>query len=92
MKYTLHQLEIFRKGYSLNRFILGKRIVGNDYPPLIIAEIGINHNGSLDKAICKDVRLQKIRSCALANAASGWVAAFINRRNTCIRELTKYRK
>ena len=35
----------------MNRFILGKRIVGNDYPPLIIAEIGINHNGSLDKVI-----------------------------------------
>ena len=35
----------------MNKFILGKRIVGNDYPPLIIAEIGINHNGSLDKAI-----------------------------------------
>jgi N-acetylneuraminate synthase len=35
----------------LNNFKLGNRIVGKDYPPLIIAEIGINHNGSLDKAI-----------------------------------------
>ena len=35
----------------MNNFKLGNRIVGKDYPPLIIAEIGINHNGSLDKAI-----------------------------------------
>ena len=27
------------------------RLVGEDYPPLVIAEIGINHNGSLTKAI-----------------------------------------
>jgi len=27
------------------------RGVGEDYPPLIIPEIGINHEGSLDKAI-----------------------------------------
>jgi sialic acid synthase SpsE len=26
------------------------RLVGNDYPPLVIAEIGINHNGSLKTA------------------------------------------
>lgn len=31
--------------------IIGKRIVGEKYDPLIIAEIGINHNGSLDQAI-----------------------------------------
>ncbi len=29
---------------------IGKRKIGHDYPPLIIAEIGINHNGSLEKA------------------------------------------
>ena len=33
------------------RFKIGKRIVGSNYPPLIISEIGINHNGSLDFAI-----------------------------------------
>jgi len=26
------------------------RLVGEEYDPLVIAEIGINHNGNLDKA------------------------------------------
>ena len=30
---------------------IGKRIVGKDKEPLIVSEIGINHNGSLDLAI-----------------------------------------
>jgi N-acetylneuraminate synthase len=33
-------------------FMLGKRPVGDEYPPLVVAEIGINHGGSLDLAIC----------------------------------------
>ena len=33
------------------KFKIGKRVVGEKYDPLIIAEIGINHNGSLDQAI-----------------------------------------
>jgi len=32
-------------------FMLGSRPVGEDFPPLVIAEIGINHEGSLDVAI-----------------------------------------
>ncbi len=32
------------------RFRLGDRLVGGDAPPLVIAEIGINHGGSLDVA------------------------------------------
>ena len=32
------------------KFKIGKRLIGNNYPPLIIAELGINHNGSLKKA------------------------------------------
>lgn len=32
---------------------IGGRLVGPDYPPLVIAEIGINHNGSL--AIAKEM-------------------------------------
>jgi len=30
---------------------LGHRAVGQDHPPLVIAEIGINHEGNFDKAI-----------------------------------------
>ena len=34
-----------------NTFIIGKRKIGENYKPLIIAEIGINHSGSIEKAI-----------------------------------------
>ncbi len=30
---------------------IANRIIGDDYPPVVIAEIGINHGGSLDVAI-----------------------------------------
>ena len=32
-------------------FKIEDRFVGEEYPPLIIPEIGINHNGSLKKAL-----------------------------------------
>ncbi|MDH4233698.1 MAG: N-acetylneuraminate synthase family protein [Gallionella sp.] len=32
-------------------FKIGNRWIGDDYPPVVIAEIGINHEGSLDVAI-----------------------------------------
>jgi N-acetylneuraminate synthase len=32
-------------------FQIGNRWIGEDYPPVVIAEIGINHDGSLDVAI-----------------------------------------
>lgn len=35
---------------SSNVINIGGRLVGPDYPPLVIAEIGINHNGSLEIA------------------------------------------
>ncbi len=35
----------------LNKFKIKNREIGDNFFPLIIAEIGINHNGSLDKAI-----------------------------------------
>ncbi|PLT35481.1 N-acetylneuraminate synthase family protein [Bacillus sp. V5-8f] len=34
----------------MNQFNIGKRTVGEEYPPLVIAEIGINHGGSLKVA------------------------------------------
>ncbi|MBI2640910.1 MAG: N-acetylneuraminate synthase family protein [Candidatus Sungbacteria bacterium] len=36
----------------MNPYIqIGKRKIGQDYPPLVIAEIGINHEGSMKKAM-----------------------------------------
>lgn len=35
----------------MNEFKLGDRMVGYKHPPLVIAEIGINHNGSIENAI-----------------------------------------
>ena len=32
-------------------FKIGNRMIGMEYPPLVIAEIGINHEGSFEKAI-----------------------------------------
>ncbi|MDD3288246.1 MAG: N-acetylneuraminate synthase family protein [Alphaproteobacteria bacterium] len=34
-----------------NAFKIGNRWIGEDHPPVVIAEIGINHEGSLDAAI-----------------------------------------
>ena len=36
---------------TMPKFQIHGRQVGNGHPPLVIAEIGINHEGSLDKAI-----------------------------------------
>jgi N-acetylneuraminate synthase len=54
--------------YMGNHIDIAGRLVGNDYPPLVIAEIGINHEGSFDKAVrmvedahragCECVKLQ----------------------------------
>ena len=35
----------------MNTFFIGRRPIGPQHPPLIIAEIGINHGGDLDVAI-----------------------------------------
>jgi N-acetylneuraminate synthase len=35
----------------MNSFSIAGRVVGPEYPPLVIAEIGINHEGSLETAI-----------------------------------------
>lgn len=34
----------------MKEFMIGNRKIGPDYPPLVIAEIGINHEGSLEVA------------------------------------------
>ena len=35
----------------MKKFKIGKIIIDNSTPPVVIAEIGINHNGNLDRAI-----------------------------------------
>jgi len=34
----------------MNKFIINNRCIGNDFPPFVIAEIGINHEGDIHKA------------------------------------------
>ena len=34
-----------------DQFKIGDRTVGENYPPLVIAEIGINHEGNIEKAL-----------------------------------------
>ena len=36
--------------YKKPRLHISSRVIGEDYPPLVIAEIGINHEGSLQTA------------------------------------------
>lgn len=35
----------------MNEFSIGTRLIGSAHPPLVIAEIGINHEGDLSKAL-----------------------------------------
>src|SRR6476620_9363824 len=32
-------------------FQMGNRMIGSEYPPLVIAEIGMNHEGNFEKAL-----------------------------------------
>ena len=34
----------------MSNFIINDRTVGSDHPPLVLAECGINHEGSIEKA------------------------------------------
>jgi N-acetylneuraminate synthase len=43
-------ITLLRGGYMPN-FEIGGRLIGDEYPPVVIAEIGINHEGSLAVAI-----------------------------------------
>ena len=43
----------------MKEFYIGNRLVGNNELPLVIAEMGINHNGSMD--LCKQlIMLSKV--------------------------------
>lgn len=45
-------------------FKLGSRLIGSGYPPLVIAEVGINHEGSFEKAIkCVDAAVAAGAEC-----------------------------
>jgi len=35
----------------MNEFLIGNRMVGDNHPPLVISEIGINHSGNLNEAM-----------------------------------------
>lgn len=35
----------------MKEFLLGQRAIGPDHPPLVIAEVGINHEGNFQKAL-----------------------------------------
>src|SRR5882724_1164733 len=35
----------------MNEFAIANRQIGTEHPPFIIAEVGINHNGSIDTAL-----------------------------------------
>ena len=54
--------------------IIGKRILEEDSKPYIIAEIGVNHEGSLDKAK-EDPRVQGNPLVIRASSTSGASAA-----------------
>ena len=56
------RLSKLEDGDEMSAFYLGNRKVGDQYPPLIVAEVGINHNGSFEKA-CELVRLAKQAGC-----------------------------
>ena len=44
--------------------LIGERKVGSDHPPLVMAEVGINHEGDLDKAIqCVEAAVEAEAEC-----------------------------
>lgn len=51
VKMIAEKISIWRITMKHNYIEIGSRKIGIDYPPFVIAEIGINHEGSLEKAI-----------------------------------------
>jgi len=43
--------QIYGSGERMSKFMIGDRVVGIDSPPIVIAEVGINHEGDLTKAL-----------------------------------------
>src|SRR3989338_4727243 len=53
-----------RRDTILPEIQIGKRKIGSAHPPFIMAEVGINHEGSFDKAIqCVDAALAANADC-----------------------------
>jgi sialic acid synthase SpsE len=60
--------------------VIGDRPVGPEYPPFVVAEVGINHNGDLDRALemihvasragCDAVKFQTFKAAEFVNDPS----------------------
>ena len=48
------------KNYNETELLIGNKKIGVASPPLIIAELSANHNGSLDRAIKLVEKLQNV--------------------------------
>jgi len=49
---------------AAKNFVIGERVIGPDAPPLVIPEVGINHEGDFDKAIaCVDAAVSAGAEC-----------------------------
>ena len=64
-------------------FLIKDRKVGVDHPPLVIAEIGINHNGSIKEAI-------KIAKSAIDAGAKLLSTKPTSLKTKCLWRLTSY--
>src|SRR3990172_9221699 len=48
----------------MKEFKIGNRSIGRNYPPFVIAEVGINHEGSVEKAMqCIDEAVKSGADC-----------------------------
>lgn len=56
---------------------LGGRLVGPDCPPFVVAEVGINHNGELDRAL-EMIRVAAAAGCDAVKFQTFKAAEFVN--------------